>query len=64
VTEGKRERVTESAEEQRKPMDNRRTYRGLIIWQRGMQLSRMIYLATQVMPESERFGMTNQMRRA
>jgi four helix bundle protein len=41
-----------------------RTHRDLIAWQKAMQLVRLIYQATVRMPESERFGLTNQMRRA
>src|SRR5687768_4364800 len=41
-----------------------RTFRDLIAWQKGMELARMIYAATQRMPEAERFGLTNQIRRA
>src|SRR4051812_46581405 len=41
-----------------------RTFRDLIAWQRGMELAKSVYAATQRMPESERFGLTNQIRRA
>ena len=41
-----------------------RTFRDLIAWQRGMELAQAVYGATARMPESERFGLTNQMRRA
>jgi len=41
-----------------------RTYRDLIVWQRGKELSKAIYRATVKMPKSELFGLTNQMRRA
>ena len=41
-----------------------RTYRDLIAWQRAMDLARAVYGATGRMVESERFGLTNQMRRA
>jgi four helix bundle protein len=36
----------------------------LIAWQKGKELSKLIYLATRQMPPSEQFGLTNQMRRA
>jgi four helix bundle protein len=39
------------------------SFRDLIAWQKGMELARRIYLATQQMPPDERFGLTNQMRR-
>ena len=41
-----------------------RTYRDLIAWQKGMELSKAIYVATRQMPPSEQFGLTSQMRRA
>ena len=41
-----------------------RTFRDLIAWQRSMELARAIYAATRSMPDSERFGLINQMRRA
>ena len=41
-----------------------RTFRDLIAWQRGMELAREVYQATARMRESERFGLTHQMRRA
>ena len=40
------------------------TFRDLVVWQHGMELAREVYLATAAMPESERFGLTSQMRRA
>lgn len=41
-----------------------RTFRDLIAWQKGMDLARAVYKATIKMPSEERFGLTNQMRRA
>jgi four helix bundle protein len=41
-----------------------RTFRDLVAWQKGMDLAKQIYLDTRSMPEGERFGLTNQMRRA
>lgn len=41
-----------------------RTFRDLIVWQRGMDLARAVYRATRAMPRDERFAMTSQMRRA
>ena len=41
-----------------------RTFRDLIVWQKSMDLTREIYRITKNMPEDERFGLTNQMRRA
>lgn len=40
------------------------TFRDLVVWQRGMELARAIYRATERMPRTEMFGMTSQMRRA
>src|SRR4051794_18531380 len=34
------------------------------IWQKAMDLARAVYVATRKMPKEERFGLTNQMRRA
>ena len=45
-------------------MSDIRTFRDLIAWQKAMELVRLIYQVTSQMPESERFGLTNQMRRA
>jgi four helix bundle protein len=41
-----------------------RTYRDLLIWQRGMDLTRTVYQGTGKMPREEIFGLTSQMRRA
>ena len=41
-----------------------RTFRDLIAWQKGKELAKVVYTATRRMPEDERFGLTNQMRRA
>src|SRR4051794_18302670 len=41
-----------------------RTFRDLIAWQKGKEVAKAVYVATRAMPESERFGLTNQMRRA
>jgi four helix bundle protein len=40
-----------------------RTFRDLIAWQKGKALAKAVYIATRTMPDSERFGLTNQMRR-
>ncbi len=39
-------------------------YRDLEVWQVAMALARAVYHATNVMPSSEQFGLTSQMRRA
>jgi len=41
-----------------------RNYADLIAWQRAMDLVEHVYTATSVMPASERFGLTSQIRRA
>jgi four helix bundle protein len=41
-----------------------KTFRDLVAWQRAMELAREIYVTTSKMPEQERFGLTNQMRRS
>lgn len=41
-----------------------RSYRDLAVWNRAMQLARAVYRATDAFPDNERFGLTNQMRRA
>jgi four helix bundle protein len=41
-----------------------RTFRDLIAWQKSKELTKIVYTATRRMPEDERFGLTNQMRRA
>ena len=45
-------------------MDNPRTFRDLTVWHKDIALTKQIYAVTQNMPETERFGLTNQMRRA
>ena len=40
------------------------TFRNLMAWQKAMELSKVIYRATQSMPADEKFGLTLQMRRA
>jgi four helix bundle protein len=39
-------------------------YRDLIVWQRAMDLSEMIYVKTRQFPKEEMFGLTSQIRRA
>lgn len=39
-------------------------YRDLIVWQKGKLLCISIYKLTQQFPDDERFGSTNQLRRA
>ncbi len=39
-------------------------YKILDVWSQGMKVSRMIYKNTRLFPKEERFGLTNQIRRA
>jgi four helix bundle protein len=41
-----------------------KTFRDLKAWQRSMELARRVYLATRKLPDSERYGLASQMRRA
>jgi len=40
------------------------SFKDLLLWQRAVQLSLAIYRLTASFPDSERFGLTNQLRRA
>ncbi len=40
------------------------TYKDLIVWQKARELVKLTYNFTASFPESEKFGLTNQMRRA
>jgi|SRR5690349_14945833 len=41
-----------------------KSYRDLEVWQRAMRLVKRIYEVTRKFPTDERFGLTNQLRRA
>jgi four helix bundle protein len=41
-----------------------RDYRDLLVWKKGMSLAKHIYQITQAFPDTERFGLVSQMRRA
>jgi four helix bundle protein len=41
-----------------------KTFRDLIAWQKAMELAKQIYWVTVHLPDSEKFGLTTQMRRA
>ncbi|MFV0369444.1 MAG: four helix bundle protein [Hyphomicrobiaceae bacterium] len=45
-------------------MSKIRSYRDLIVWQRGMALATLCYAKTGSFPKSEKFGLVSQMRRA
>ncbi len=40
------------------------SFKDLIVWQKAVQLCLAIYKLTATFPESEQFGLTNQLRRA
>jgi four helix bundle protein len=42
----------------------RGSFKDLLIWQRAIELSMAVYKLTESFPPSERFGLTNQLRRA
>ena len=41
-----------------------KSFKDLIVWQKGMQLAQEVYKITESMPKEELFSLTNQMRRA
>lgn len=41
-----------------------RGFKDLVVWQQGVQMAIAIYALTTTFPESERFGLSSQMRRA
>ena len=41
-----------------------KSYRELLVWQKAMNMSVLVYEQTQVFPSDERFGLVSQMRRA
>jgi four helix bundle protein len=41
-----------------------KSYRDLKVWQKSIELARDLYSKTRTFPEDERFGLTNQVRRA
>ncbi len=41
-----------------------RYYRDLLVWQKGIQLAKLVYQLTKGLPADERFGLISQMRRA
>lgn len=40
------------------------SYKELIVWRKSIELVKLIYELTAVLPKSEQYGITNQMRRA
>lgn len=45
-------------------MEAKSSHRDSIAWRKGMELARAVYVATADFPADERFGLTNQLRRA
>jgi four helix bundle protein len=41
-----------------------RNYKDLLIWQKGIDLAKEIYKLTSGFPDSEKYGLSNQLRRA
>ncbi|HUU12478.1 MAG TPA: four helix bundle protein [Terriglobia bacterium] len=41
-----------------------KSYKDLLVWQKGIALVKKIYQLTQTFPDAERFGLVSQMRRA
>src|ERR1051326_8640116 len=41
-----------------------RSYKDLIVWQKGITLAKLIYGSTRYFPREEKFGLVAQMRRA
>jgi four helix bundle protein len=44
--------------------DIRGSFKNLVVWQRAIELSLAIYKLTTSFPDAEKFGLTNQLRRA
>ncbi len=45
-------------------MGNVRSYKDLLVWQKGINLVKMDYDVTSLIPDDERFGLTSQIRRS
>jgi four helix bundle protein len=41
-----------------------RSYKDLVVWQKGIALAKVVYRITQGFPSEEKFGLVSQMRRA
>jgi hypothetical protein len=46
------------------PNNDIRSYRGLKVWVKGIDLAKLIYQLTGDFPKAEIYGLTSQMRRA
>jgi len=40
------------------------SYRELVVWQKSIELVKLVYKLTELFPEKEKFGLTTQLRRA
>jgi len=56
--------MTKSAEQAASEKTKPRSYKDLFVWQKGIWLVKKVYLLTQAFPETEKFGLISQMRRA
>jgi len=45
-------------------MNTTRSYKDLVVWQKGIALAKLIYQLTNKFPREEKFGLVAQMRRA
>ena len=45
-------------------MSNKGTFRDLIVWQKAIEMCKLVYQVSQAMPTAEKFGLVAQMRRA
>ena len=45
-------------------MNTTRSYKDLIVWQKGIALAKLVYQLTKNFPSEEKFGLVAQMRRA
>jgi len=63
VSEHESEQASKRASERgvRTPV---RTFRDLLVWQRGMELAELVYSVTAKFPADEKWGLVNQLRRA
>ena len=43
---------------------NTRSYKDLVVWQKGIALAKLVYSMTRTFPSEEKFGLIAQMRRA
>jgi four helix bundle protein len=45
-------------------MSDIKTYKDLIVWQKSVELVKLLYQLTRELPSDEKFGLVNQLRRA